>query len=76
MFDDSKVEAEPRPWQFGLNRIQILQSQQTRNDADSPTVTTGLGYPAAKVPLVTEASHWLTGGPYMLYESLLPCICS
>lgn len=48
-------------------------SQQNHNDADSPTVTPAVDYPAAKVPPVNAASHWLTRG-LSLYESLLPDI--
>lgn len=57
MFGKSEIETEPHPRQFGLNRMQILQSQHSHRDAESPTVTSGMDYPAAKVPLLTEASH-------------------
>lgn len=57
MFGKSEIEAEPHPRQFSLNRMQILQSQHSHRDAESPTVTSGMDYPAAKVPLLTEASH-------------------
>lgn len=57
MFGKSEVESAPRPRQFGLNRMQILQSQHSHRDAESPTVTSGMDYPAAKVPLPAKASH-------------------